>query len=266
MSQRLIDAVGALRAERRVGIAPYVTAGDGGLDSTLAVLHALDRAGASVIELGVPFSDPIADGPALQAAAQRALDAGTTLVGILGMVRRFRDEGGRVPLLAFSYLNPLLSGGLDVTCRRLSEAGLDGTLVPDVPEEEAGPLAEACRAHGLSAVLFATPTTSDERIAAAARASRGFLYVVGRVGITGRATTFSDDVLAYLERVRRLAGDLPLGVGFGLREREQVEALAGRAELAIVGTALVQRLHDARARGADPAAEATAFMTELSGG
>lgn len=272
MSSRLEAALTGLRAERRVGLAPYITAGDGGLSTTLAVLHALEEAGASVVELGIPFSDPIADGPVLQAAAQRSLENGTQLSGILALVRRYRSQGGALPLLAFSYLNPLLSGGLRQTGQALADAGMDGVLVPDLPVEEAVPLREVCDAVHLDPVFFVTPTTSEERIAKAAEASRGFLYVVGRVGVTGGATDLDQDGGAYLERVRAVAGDMPLGVGFGIRDASQVRDLDGKAELAIVGSAMVKRIHAAvsacppgtDAAGAGAAA-ARRYVAELLG-
>jgi tryptophan synthase alpha chain len=269
VTNRLEAVVAALAARGAIGVAPYVTAGDGGLARTLAVLHGLEQAGAACVELGVPFSDPIADGPLLQAAAQRALEAGTTLDGVLDVVRAYRAEGGRLPLLAFSYLNPLLRGGLARTAARLAEAGLDGTLVPDLPVEEADELRAASAAHGLAPVFFATPTTSDARIAAASRASRGFLYVIGRTGITGAATALGGDALAFLARARAHA-DKPLGVGFGIRSAEQIAALRGHASLAIVGTALVQHIHDAAQGAADPLAAARAaamsFVRDLAQG
>ena len=272
MRSRLEATLDGLRAEARVGLAPYVTAGDGGLATTLAVLHALEESGASVVELGIPFSDPIADGPVFQAAAQRSLEQGTQLSGVLALVRRYRSQGGALPLLAFSYLNPLLSGGLRQTCQALADAGMDGVLVPDLPVEEAAALREVCEAVHLDTVFFVTPTTSDERMAKAAQASRGFLYVVGRVGVTGASTDLEQDGGAYLARVRKAAGDMPLGVGFGIHSASQVQALAGQAQLAIVGSAMVKRIHaavSASPPGADAAgagaAAAREYVAELLG-
>lgn len=256
-----IERVAALLRERgECGIAPYVTAGDGGLGRTRRVLHALERAGAACVELGVPFSDPIADGPGLQAAAQRALDAGTTLDGILDLVRRYRDEGGALPILLFSYANPLLRHGAAATVERLAAAGADGLLVPDLPVEEGADLRTAALEAGLAPVAFVAPTTGDERIARAAELSRGFVYVIGRTGVTGARTELGRDAQELLERVRRSC-DLPIAVGFGIATAGQVAAVARHAELAVVGTALVQRLHEAAAAAADPdaAAEMAAF-------
>ena len=260
---RLEQAVAGLVAEGRCGLAPYVTAGDGGLDLTLDVLHALEEAGASCVELGVPFSDPIADGPVLQAAAQRALDAGTTVDGILDLVRRFRAGGGTLPILFFSYSNPLFVRGLEGAARELADAGADGLLVPDLPVEEMGPWSGAATAAGLAPVGFVTPTTSDARVARAAEASRGFVYVIGRTGITGARTELGD--AATQEFLGRVAARscLPLGVGFGIRSADQVAAVAPHAALAIVGSALVQHLFEARSQGGDPAQAARGFLDGL---
>lgn len=269
---RLIAATAALRESGATRVAPYLTAGDGGLDRTLELLFAVERAGAACVELGVPFTDPIADGPVLQAAAARSLDAGTTIDGIEDTVRAFRARGGDVPILAFSYLNPLMNGGAEGGLAKrfasLAEAGFDGLLVPDLPIEEAAPVAALAERNGLAAVLFVAPTTIDERLVRAAEATRGFLYVVGRTGVTGAATSMSTDTDHYLARVRALAGDMPLGVGFGIRTPEQVAAVGAHAELAIVGSALVAAIHDAAdAHPADPTAAAvrcaTAFMESL---
>ena len=273
MSQRLHASILAGQRQAPGGrmlpaLAPYVTAGDGGLERTLAVLHALEAAGAACVELGLPFSDPIADGPHLQAAAERALAAGTTPAGVLDLVRRFRAEGGRLPILLFSYTNPLFVGlgGFGPAAAALAEAGGDGFIVPDLPPEEAGELREACADGGLGTVFFATPTSSEDRIRAAAEASTGFLYAIGRVGITGARTTFDPEVLTWLDRVRGLAGETPLAVGFGVADGAAVAALGGHCDLAISGTALVRALHDAGGTPQDAARVAAAFTTALGAG
>jgi tryptophan synthase alpha chain len=258
---RLVSMARALRASGETRIAPYLTAGDGGLDRTLELLLAVERAGAACVELGVPFTDPIADGPILQAAAARSLAAGTTLDGIEATVRAFRRAGGSIPILAFSYLNPLMGGGavggLRARMVRLRKAGFDGLLVPDLPIEEAPAVVDLAAEKGLATVLFCAPTTSDERLAQASALTRGFLYVVGRTGVTGASTSVSGDASDYLQRARSIAGDVPLGVGFGLRTAEQVASVGAYAELAIVGSALVDAVHRA-AKGADETTEAAA--------
>ena len=268
-ANRLEARLTALRSEGRAGVAPYVTAGDGGLATTLEVLRALDEGGAACVELGVPFSDPIADGPVLQAAAQRALDAGTNLTGILAMVRELRDEGRELPIALFSYANPLVRLGWDGAAAASAAAGVDAWLVPDMIPEEAGPMREACEAHGVAPIFFVAPTSPDDRIAAAAAASRGFLYAIGRVGVTGGATTLDENALGFLARVREQT-DLPIGVGFGLRTPEHVAAVTQHAELAIVGSAFVQRVRDAYDQAGASAAAARAaasdYLSELQQG
>ena len=268
MSARLEQRFAGLRQRGEKGVLPYITAGDGGLDTTLEVLRALERAGAAGVELGLPFSDPIADGPALQAAAQRALEAGTTLEAVLDTVRRFRAES-ELPLVLMTYANPLVRRGLERACGLLAEAGLDGVLVVDLPLEEAAPLLEAARACELAPIFFASPTSSDERIQRAARASRGYLYAIGRLGVTGRRTALDPSTLGFLGRVRALSAELPVAAGFGLATPEQVRAVHTAADLAIVGTALVEHIHRASASGARPdperaAAAAEAFLRPMT--
>ena len=260
---RLEAAVGALAERGECGLAPYVTAGDGGLELTLDVLHALEGAGATCVELGVPFSDPIADGPLLQAAAQRSLDAGTTVTRILAMVERFRAAGGELPILFFSYSNPLFVRGIEGALGDLQAAGVDGLLIPDVPVEELEPWAEAAGRVGLAPVGFVTPTTSVARIVRAGELSRCFVYVIGRTGITGARTNLADpETQQFLARVKATAGK-PLGVGFGIRSRDQVAAIQDHATLAIVGTALVQHLFEAREAGNDAPRAAAQFLANL---
>lgn len=268
MTARLEQRFGALRQRGDKGVLPYITAGDGGLDTTLEVLRALERAGAAGIELGLPFSDPIADGPALQAAAQRALQGGTTLEGVLDVVRRFRADSD-LPLVLMTYANPLVRRGLERACGLLSDAGLDGVLVVDLPPEEAAPLLEAARASDLAPIFFAAPTSSDERIRRACSISRGYLYAIGRLGVTGRHTALDESTLGFLRRVRSLSGELAVAAGFGLATPEQVRAVHVEADLAIVGTALVEHIHRASAGGTRPdpeqaAAAAEAFLRPLT--
>lgn len=257
-NNRLTRTTERLLASGATGVAPYLTAGDGGFERTVLLLEAVERAGASCVELGVPFSDPIADGPVLQAAAARALDQGATLDGVIQCVRDYRARGGALPIICFSYLNPLLSGGFEARLDELADAGFDGLLVPDVPVEESGVLADAARARGLTLSLFCAPTTTPERLSEAAARTSGFLYVVGRVGVTGRSTAVGDSTGDYLEAVRAASPGVPLGLGFGIREPEQVARLRGRAELAIVGSALVDAIHRAGAAASPKEADAAA--------
>lgn len=277
MNQRLEACTKELAENKACGIAPYLTAGDGGLERTRELLMAMERAGASCVELGVPFSDPIADGPVLQAAAQRALAGGTTLAGILECVTRYRSDGGQLPIALFSYANPLLglgSGDLEnawrEACGRIAAAGLDGVLVPDLPIEEGAALRQAAGENGLCPIFFVSPTTSEERLARAAEWSRGFLYAIGRTGITGGKTALGPETRAFLDRVSE-ASAVPVGVGFGLRDADQVRAVADHAQLAIVGSALVAHIHEAASASPDRAHEnavtaAEQFVTDLKRG
>ena len=264
LEQRLIE----LRSRGEKGVLPYVTAGDGGLDTTLEVLRALERAGAAGIELNLPFSDPIADGAALQAAAQCALEAGTTFDSVLETVRRFRTES-ELPLVLMTYANPLVRRGLESACGRMIEAGLDGVLIVDLPVEEAGPLLAAADATGLAPIFFVFFTSADDRIRASAQASRGYLYAIGRLGVTGARTALDESTLAFLRRVRALAGELPVAAGFGIATPEQVRAVHAEADLAIVGTALVEHVHRASTAGGRPdparaAAAAESFLRPMT--
>lgn len=264
MSVNRLEAVTqALRAEGRRGLSPYVTAGDGGLDRTRQLLHALERAGAHCCELGVPFSDPIADGPVLQAAADRALAAGTDVDGIFAMVRQFREEGGQLPIAMMSYCNPLGHRGWPEACAEAAEVGVDALILPDLPVEEGEPVRAAADAANLCTIFFAAPTSSDERVRRAVEASRGFLYVVGRTGVTGAGTTFDDSAQAFLERVAALAGDLPTAVGFGISSAADVAAATIHADIAIVGTALVRHIHEAGQDDSAAVAAAESFVRDL---
>lgn len=264
MSVNRLEAVTqALRAEGRRGLSPYVTAGDGGLDRTRQLLHALERAGAHCCELGVPFSDPIADGPVLQAAADRALAAGTDVDGIFAMVRQFREEGGQLPIAMMSYCNPLGHRGWPEACAEAAEVGVDALILPDLPVEEGEPVRAAADAANLCTIFFAAPTSSDERVRRAVEASRGFLYVVGRTGVTGAGTTFDDSAQTFLERVAALAGDLPTAVGFGISSAADVAAATTHADIAIVGTALVRHIHEAGQDDSAAVAAAESFVRDL---
>lgn len=267
--ERLEQRMTELRQAKRAGVAPYVTAGDGGLETTLAVLEVLDRGGASCVELGVPFSDPIADGPVLQAAAQRSLDQGTSLAGILEMVSEFRRRGHELPIALFSYANPLFHLGWEQAATKSAEAGVDAWLVPDMIPEEGEAMTRAAQLSKIATIFFVAPTSSPERIASAAEASRGFLYAIGRVGVTGSKTELDSSTLAFLERIRTQC-ELPLAVGFGLRNAEQVAAVTQHADLAIVGSSFVQRVHEAFVSGGNStqaaAQEAERYLAELMQG
>ena len=243
MSSLIDNRLVASLAERK-GLAPFVMAGDGGLDTTLELLKACEDSGAVVVELGIPFSDPMADGTILQASAQRALDEGTNLDKILETLAKFRSVSS-LPVAIFSYANPVYSRGLEQTLASIRQAGADAIMVPDIPVEESEPLCKQAKSSGLCSILFASPTTNDERLAKIAARSRGFIYAIGRFGVTGSSTEIGPSLDHFIERVKKVA-QTPVGVGFGLKDPEQVQFVLERVSLAVVGSALVQKIHKAK--------------------
>ena len=242
---RLSEAFATARAQGRTALVCYVMGGDG---NTAELLQATDEAGADVIELGLPFSDPIADGPVLQAAATRALAARTTLRDLLAMASRLRL---RAPMVAMGYMNPIESMGSRPFARALREAGLCGAIVPDLPLEEAGPVREDLAAEGLDLVPLVAPTTPHERAAQIARTARGFLYYVSVTGVTGARAALPQDLEARLAELRSLSA-APVAVGFGISKPEHAAALKGKADGVVVGSALVAVHHE---RGLQAAAD-----------
>jgi tryptophan synthase alpha chain len=230
------------RAEGRPAFVAFLTAGDPSLDRTVEAAVDLDRAGADVLELGVPFSDPLADGPVIQRASERALARGVTLSEVLDAVRRIRARCD-LPLLLFSYYNPLLQYGLPRLAREAKAAGVDGVLVTDLPPEEAEEWIAAARAVDLDTVFLASPTSPPERLKRVAEASRGFVYAISRTGVTGERRALSGDAGPLVERLRMLCG-LPVALGFGLSTPEQVREAAGIADGVVVGSALVRFLEE----------------------
>ena len=252
--QRLDARFAELKREGRAGFVAYVMAGDPDADASLALLNGLPAAGADVIELGFPFSDPMADGPAIQRAALRALEAGMTLSGTLGLVRRFREGDQTTPLVLMGYMNPILSHGLTAFANDAAEAGVDGVIVVDCPPEEAEPVLAAFEPAGLALVRLATPTTDDARLPTVVRRTSGFVYYVSVAGVTGVKAADAQAVAPAVERVRAASG-LPVAVGFGIRTPEQAAAVARVADAAVVGTALVDACADAVAQNRDPVAK-----------
>ncbi len=229
------------RATGRKSLVVYLCAGDPDLAATERLVPALAEAGADVIELGVPFSDPLADGPTIQLAAQRALRSGTTLPGILDLVGRLRRQGCEVPLVLMGYMNPIVRMGVDAFVSRSADLGVDGFIVPDLPLEEADTLGDAASARDLSLVLLAAPTTPPDRLRTIGRRTRGFLYFVSVTGVTGARTTLPADLPARLDAVRA-ASAAPVAVGFGISAPEQARALAEHADAVVVGSALVAEI------------------------
>ena len=243
---RIAGAFARARAEGRAAFIAYVTAGDPSPDATVGLAKALARAGTDVLELGVPFSDPIADGPVLQRSAARALEAGTTLGGVLAIARRVREETD-LALVLFSYLNPILRMGAARAAKAAREAGFDGALFTDLPPEEASWAQPHFRDAGLDTVFLVSPTSPPARMAAAAKRSSGFLYVVSRSGTTGARQSLPRDLATTVRRSRRQAHGLPVAIGFGISTPEAARGAASLADGVVVGSALVRAAEEAGA-------------------
>lgn len=235
---RIDDTFRDLRARQRTGLVTYVTAGDPDLRRSGEVLVRLDRAGADVIEVGVPFSDPLADGPVIQRATERAIAAGATLDGVLGLTADLRPAV-RAPIVLFSYANPILRMGLDRFVARAAGAGVDGVLLLDVPPEESSEVRAAFSGAGIDTIFLLSPTTGVARIRRAAALGSGFLYGISRVGVTGARQELAASARALADRVRAETA-MPLALGFGLSRPEHVRAVGAFADAAVVGSALVE--------------------------
>ena len=251
-----------LGRQGRAGFVAYVMAGDPDAETSLAILKGLPAAGADLIELGIPFSDPMADGPPIQRAALRALASGMTLDGVFDLVRRFRRTDAATPIVLMGYLNPIVSQGYEPFAARAAAAGIDGLIVVDCPPEEADPLADALDRVAIDLIRLATPTTNDARLAIVARRTRGFVYYVSVAGVTGARSAMAADVAPAVARVRAASG-LPVAVGFGIRTPVQAAAIARVADAAVVGSALVDAIATALAEGADAAARTLAAAAAL---
>lgn len=245
MTKARIDArFAALKAEGRAAFIPYVMAGDPDRETALKILKALPAAGADLIEVGFPFSDPMAEGPPIQRAAQRALAKGMTTRATLELIRAFRDGDADTPVILMGYMNPIVSWGFDAFAREAAEAGVDGLIVVDCPPEEAGPLADALDAAGVSLIRLATPTTDDKRLEVVVRRTSGFVYYVSVAGVTGVKEADAAAVAPNVERVRKASG-LPVAVGFGIKTSERAAAVAKVADAVVVGSALVDEVAEA---------------------
>lgn len=243
-----------LRRAGDLGLVAYLTAGDPTLQATERLVAALAEAGADVVELGVPFSDPLADGPTIQRASERALRSGTTLAGVLGLVRKLRQKT-EVPLVLFSYFNPVLQMGLSTFAEEAAAAGADGVLITDLTPEEAGEYQHAVASRGLDTIFLAAPTSTDARLVRIAKSSTGFLYLISRMGVTGAREVLPEDLPALVRRARRVTS-LPIAVGFGISLPGHVSILGGLADAAVVGSVLVEEIE--RAASVDAAASAVA--------
>jgi tryptophan synthase alpha chain len=258
---------GFARASRdgRAALVVFVEAGDPSLETTERLLPALAAAGADVIELGVPFSDPIADGPAIQRASERGLAAGASLSAVLDLVARARASGFDAPLVLFGYANPVLSMGETTFASRAAAAGVDGALVTDLPPEEGSEFAATLKAGRLDPVFLLAPTSPPKRVRTVGRLSRGFVYVVSRAGVTGVRSDVPEGLAELVGRVRAGAGRLPVAVGFGISTPAQVAAVARLADGVVVGSAVVLAMEEAVRAGEDPVEAASALVRELAG-
>ncbi|WP_456380426.1 tryptophan synthase subunit alpha [Thiolapillus sp.] len=230
-----------LKSRGRTALLPFITAGDPHPDLTVGFMHDLVEAGADIIELGVPFSDPMADGPVIQRASERALEHHVSLRDVFRMVKSFRQTNDRTPVILMGYLNPIEVMGYEEFARSAAEAGVDGALTVDVPPEESHDLVQALRAEGLDAVFLAAPTSHRQRLEMIASAASGFVYYVSLKGVTGSANLVLDEVAAKLKEIREVT-DMPLGVGFGIKDASMAAAMAKIADAVVVGSALVSRI------------------------
>src|SRR5438094_2463234 len=243
MASRITETFARIRSERRTGLVTYTTAGDPDLPRSAAILRALDRGGADAIEVGVPFSDPLADGPVIQRATERALAAGGSLRSTLALVEKIRPRVA-APVVIFSYANPLLRMGVEQFARAAAAAGVDGVLALDLPIEEAGSFRETLAAAGLDTIFLLSPTTTDERIGKAAELGRGFLYGISRLGVTGARDQVAPGAQALVGRIRAQT-DMPIALGFGISRPEHVAEVGAYADAAVVGSALVSLVAEA---------------------
>ena len=249
-----------LRAARKKAFVAYIMAGDPGYDTSLAVMRGLPAAGVDIIELGMPFTDPMADGPTIQMAGQRALEAGQTLEKTLAMVRAFRADDQQTPIVMMGYYNPIFSRGVAQFLVDAKAAGVDGLIVVDLPPEEDAELCLPAQAAGLNFIRLATPTTDDKRLPKVLQNTSGFVYYVSITGITGAGAAEAGDVGPEVARIKRQT-DLPVVVGFGIRTPEAAKAIASVADGAVVGSAIVQLIGEGR-----PPAEVLAFVKGLADG
>ncbi|MEE2708454.1 MAG: tryptophan synthase subunit alpha [Gemmatimonadota bacterium] len=234
---RIAEKFETLRKEKRTALIPYISSGYPDLDTTRRFVLELERCGANIVELGVPFSDPVADGPTIQRASLRALQQGTTLKGIVETVTAIRNDS-RIPIALMTYYNPVLAFGVRKFCREAARAGVDGLIIPDLPPEEAGDLIASCREQNMATVFLVAPTSSEDRIAKIDSYTTGFLYCVSLTGVTGARTSMGEDVPVFMETVRSRSTH-PLAIGFGISTPVQAYEAAKLADGIIVGSAVI---------------------------
>jgi tryptophan synthase alpha chain len=262
MTTRIDRQFKTLKAQGRAALVTFLTAGDPDADTSLAILKALPAAGADIIELGMPFTDPMADGPAIQASSQRALKAGQTLKKTLAMVRAFRSENDGTPIVLMGYYNPIYIYGVDKFLADAKAAGVDGLIVVDLPPEEDEELCLPALKAGLNFIRLATPTTDDKRLPAVLANTSGFVYYVSITGITGTAAPNAARVTDAVARIKRHTG-LPVAVGFGVKTPEQARAIAQGADGVVVGSALIDALKATLDANGKASAKSVAAVTDL---
>src|SRR5215472_5893116 len=248
---------------KKPALIAYVTCGDPDLATTREIVLAASGAGADVIELGVPFSDPVADGPVIQRASERALKQGTSLAQVLTLAAEIREQAQSTGLIVFSYLNPILRMGMEKFCKVARAAGVDGVLVTDLPVEEAGTYLQSAEEHDLSPVFLAAPTSPDERLKRITEASRGFVYAVSRTGVTGQRQQLAEDARKLVKRLRKLTR-LPIALGFGISTPEQFAEVGEFADAVVVGSAIVETIERNRGREAAAVGEFVKQLLALS--
>jgi tryptophan synthase alpha chain len=257
---RIAEKFAELKKSGEAALIPFVTAGDPDLTTTYKILQALQEGGADCIEVGIPFSDPTADGPTIQRSSERALNHGLSLPRIFQLLRKFRRIS-KIPVILFGYFNPIFHYGLENFCRAAARAGVDGVLCVDLPPEESAELRHCTDAEGLDLIFLLAPTSGADRVQLVASKGRGFVYYVSVTGVTGARQAFDDHLRSQVARVRR-ATSLPVGVGFGISTPKQAAWIATFADAAVVGSALVERIERARGSG-EKARSAGAFVSEL---
>ena len=267
-ADRLQRRFAQLKAENRAGLVTFTTAGDPDIDTAAAILHGLPAAGADIIELGMPFSDPMADGPAIQLASQRALNAGTTLAKTLDIVRAFREHDADTPLILMGYYNPIYRYGNRRFIDDAINAGADGLIIVDLPPEEDDELCHPCLTAGLHWIRLTTPTTDDARLARVLENSSGFVYYISITGITGTRSAAHADIQTAITRIRQQTA-LPIAVGFGVKNPQQAAQIAAFADAVVVGSAVIERIAEGVANNSgkdEIVAGVHRFVGELAGG
>lgn len=259
---RIAECFRRLRSEQRRALIPFITAGDPTPEASVPLMHALVAAGADVVELGVPFSDPMADGPVIQRASERALAHGTTLRKVLALVQEFRMRDGQTPVVLMGYLNPFEAMGYDAFAHAAEVAGVDGVLTVDMPPEEAEVFVQALQRHGLDPIFLLAPTSDAGRIARICASASGFVYYVSLKGVTGASNLDVEAVREKLASIRAVT-DLPVGVGFGIRDAESAARIAAVSDAVVVGSALVQRIAELAGDPGEMTGQASALLRSM---